>query len=120
MSQGRDLYHHTALLATAEIGIELNPKQAAYIKKRDATREMLKTSSFPADRLTAAEQLIHYFDEEEECASYIMILHEDSKLVVVSKPWGSKRQQNNLNIANLEKEVLDEMMVTTVGGKTRL
>ena len=46
----------TALLATAEIGIELNPKQAAYLKNRDATREMLKTSIFPADRLISKHQ----------------------------------------------------------------
>jgi hypothetical protein len=97
----------TALLVQEEKALNLNAKQAAYLK----AKSMLITSSSPDDQLTAAEQMVKYFDEGIETMSYVMLFHENEKLVVVAKKWGS---QTNVDLAHgaLEKSVRDEMLIT--------
>jgi hypothetical protein len=73
---------------------------------------MLFTSCSPGEQLTAAERMVKYFDEEKESMSYVMLYHENEKLVVVSKKWGS-HSNVDLTHAALEKTIRDEMLITS-------
>jgi arginine/lysine/ornithine decarboxylase len=52
----------TALLVQEEKALNLNAKQAAYLK----VKLMLLTSTSPDDQLTAVERMVQYFDDEKE------------------------------------------------------
>jgi hypothetical protein len=97
-----------SLLVQEEKALNLNAKQAAYLK----AKSMLLTSSSPGDQLTTADQMVKYFDEEKETMSYVMLYHENEKLAVVSKKWGS-HSNVDLTHAALEKSVRDEMLISS-------
>jgi hypothetical protein len=104
----------TSLLVQEEKALNLNAKQAAYLK----VKSMLLTSTSPDDQLTAAERMVQYFDEEKETMSYVMLIHENDKLLVVAKKWGSHHNQD-LTHDGLEKSVWDEMLITLPSSKKR-
>jgi MULE transposase domain len=104
----------TALLVQEEKALNLNAKQAAYLK----LKSMLLTSTSPDDQLTAAERMVQYFDDEKETMSYVMLVNENDKLLVVAKKWGSRHNQD-LTQDVLEKSVRDEMLITSSSTKKR-
>jgi uncharacterized cupredoxin-like copper-binding protein len=97
----------TAILVQEEKAVNLNAKQAAYLK----AKSMLLTSSTPDEQMTAAERMVKYFNEGNETMSYVMLFHENEKLVVVAKKWGT---QSNVDLTHgaLEKSVREEMLIT--------
>jgi hypothetical protein len=104
----------TALLVQEEKALNLTGKQAAYLK----AKSMLLTSSSPEDQLTAAEGMVKFFDEGNETMSYVMLFHENEKLVVVAKKWGS---QSNVDLTHgaLEQSVREELLITLPTTKKR-
>lgn len=96
----------SSLLIQEEKSINLDSKQTAYLK----LRERVNTKDMNIDRLTAAERMVKFFDERSDI-SYVMVLHEDHKLLVVTKRWGSKKTENMAH-EQLEQDIRDEMLIT--------
>jgi hypothetical protein len=100
-----------ALLVNAEASTNLSAGQIYYLNAKKALSE-----GSSGDSMTAAEQLVNYFDTKEVNASYVMVLHDTDKLLLIAKPWGQKKNSTDLAHSRLEDEIKEQMSIHTANG----
>jgi phenolic acid decarboxylase len=103
-----------ALLVNAESSTNLTAGQIYYLKTKSAfdKKEIGCT-------MTAAEQLVNYFETKEVNASYVMVLHDTNKLLLIAKPWGGKKNTHDLTRTQLEEEIKEQMTIHTATGRKK-